>query len=154
MGLTINDKALLDGLNQLIAHIFAGAEKGLAQGSNVPEQMMQTYPAHGDITGAAHSSSRVYLIGGGHDGAAEAASGYSEAQSLINNSIVSHGGKALSEDSGVVINQNERGLIYTRFVDYADKLEKEGKAVIQPVLEQTAELMTQYAADGIKAELS
>jgi hypothetical protein len=154
VSVSIDDTALYAGLDRMLDRIFAGVERGLARGAAVPEDMMRTDPAHGDVTGAAHDSSTVYLIGGTHTGARESAEGYAIAQLRHRNAIGSYGGGPLSQDSGVTLGPDERGLIYTRFVDYADELEQSDKAVIGPTLQQTASLMTQFAADGSKEALS
>jgi len=153
MPLQINDAALYRGVDEMVKRLTAGVERGLQAGAAVPEQMMQSSPAHGDITGATHASYDVALIGGSHDGSAEAADAYSEAQAAIAGAIISHGGRALSQDSGITLRSDERGLIYRSFTNYQHELEQSPKAVIGPTLQQTAQLMTQYAADGSKDAL-
>jgi hypothetical protein len=153
MPIQINDKGLYTGVDAMLRTLLGGVEDGLQSGARVPEGMMQSSPAHGDQTGATHASYDVALIGGTHTGASEAAEAYSEAQQAIARAIVSHGGKALSEDSGIVLGPTERGLIYRSFTDYQHELEQSPKAVIGPTLQQTARLMTEFAANGSKDAL-
>ncbi len=146
----IDDTGLLKGLDALLLHIPAQAEKGLARQASVAEAEMQGTSAHGDITGATRASYRAFVIGGSHTGASEATSGYAAAQAAIGSSIVSHGGAALSQDSGVSLSPDERGVLLTSYTDYQDALEVDNagqKAVLGPTLQQNALAFTQAVAD-------
>jgi hypothetical protein len=159
VGFTVDDSGLYAGLEQLLALTVAGLEAGLAQAANVAEALMHDTHAHGDITGATRASYRVYLIGGEHTGAAEAASGYAAAEAAISAAEAagrSHGGQALSQDAGVAVGPSERGLIYTSFTDYQDRLEIDNagqKAVLGPTLQATAEQNTERAAAALRERL-
>ena len=155
--MNIDDTQLLSGLDALLTRITAGVEAGLASEAPAAQQLMQETHAHGDITGATRASYRVFVIGGPHTGSAEAASGYAAAEAAIAaNAAAQRGreGHALSQDSGVSLGPDSRGLLYTSYTDYQDKLEVEGKAVLGPTLQQTNEDATRRAAEGSKAALT
>lgn len=152
MPITIDDSGLYRGLDAMFARILTGIEGGLADAATVAEDMMQNSPAHGDQSGASHASYRAFLIGGTHDGASAAASGYAAAAAKLQG-FTGHEGRALSQDSGVRLGPDERGVMLTSYTDYQDKLEASDKAVLGPTLQQTALLMTQFAAEGSRQEL-
>jgi len=151
--ITIDDTALLAGLDKLLLHIPAQAEKGLARQAGVAESEMKATTAHGDITGATRDSYRAFLIGGTHTGASESASGYAAAQAAIASSTVSHGGAAISQDSGVALSPDERGVLITAYTTQQYFLEttRAGeRAVLLPTLQQNAQAFTQaVASEGL-----
>lgn len=148
--ITINDTDLFARLDELVErHIPAQAEKGLQKQAAIAQSEMKATSAHGDITGATRDSYRAFVIGGSHTGASESASGYAAAQAAIAGAVVSHGGAALSQDSGVHLGPDERGVILTSYTDYQDKLETDNagaKAVLTPTLQANALAFTQAAA--------
>lgn len=150
MPVTIDDSGLLAGLDALLLHIPAQAEKGLATVAAETQDAMQATTAHGDITGATRASYRAFVIGGTHTGAAEAASGFAAAQAAIAAHANPLGGQALSQDSGVVLTPDERGVILTSFTNYQDDLEKSDKAVLTPTLQEYMLAFTQaVASEGL-----
>lgn len=152
MPLTYDDSALYTRLDAFLKAQIAGLEDGLADAARVAEEIMQTSPAHGDQSGATHASYRAFVIGGQHDGSAEAASGYAAAEAKLTG-FTGHAGRALRQDSGIRLSESERGILYTSYTDYQDKLEQSDKAVLGPTLQQTAQLATQLAAEGAKANV-
>jgi hypothetical protein len=149
MPIVIDDTGLLAGLDKLLLHIPAQAEKGLQKQASIAQAEMEATTAHGDITGATRDSYRAFVIGGSHTGASEAASGYAAARAAIGNAITTHGGQALSQDSGVVLGPDERGVLMTSYTDYQDKLEIDNagqKAVLAPTLQRNATAYTQAVA--------
>jgi hypothetical protein len=156
MPITINDSSLIAGLDKMLERIFGGVEDGLQFGAAVAEADMQTTNAHGDMSGATRASYRAFIIGGKFTGSAESASGYADAVSALTG-FTGHEGKPLSEDSGVVLGADERGVLLTSYTDYQKALETERggqKAVLGPVLQQNAQQMTEFAADGAKHRLT
>ncbi len=152
----VNDAALYVGLDKLLDALFTGVEDGLSDEATQAEAEMYATFAHGDITGATRASYRAFVIGGTHTGASEAASGYAAAQAAISGAIVSHGGAALSQDSGISLSQDERGVLLTSYTDYQDKLETEKaaqKAVLGPTLQSHAQGFTAAAAKGSRSKL-
>lgn len=151
---------VLQGIDTLIELVYAGAEQGLANASAYAQALLETTGRHGDITGATRASYRVFLIGGSHDGSSESASGYADAQAAINaytsRGFQGHGGQALSQDAGITLTPQQRGLLYTSYTDYQVKLETENsgqKGALGPTLIDTMQLNTEDAANGIKALL-
>ena len=127
----------------------AAGPLGLEKQASIAEAEMQGTVAHGDITSATRDSYRAFVIGGPHTGSSESGSGYAAAQAAIGSAITTHGGQALSQDSGVTLSPDERGVLHTSYTDYQDKLETENagaKAVLTPTLQQNAELYTQAVA--------
>lgn len=146
MPFTFDDTALLSGLDRLLQHIPAQAEKGMADVATQAQTAMQDTTAHGDITGATRASYRAILIGGSHTGAAEAESGLEAAIAAIAASPTDHGGRPASQDSGVVLTDEQRAVILTSFTDYQDDLEKSHKAVLTPTLQEFMLRFTQAVA--------
>lgn len=149
MPLTFDDSQIKAGLERFLAAQLAGIEQGLEQAASVAQSAMQTSPAHGDQSGATHASYTAYVIGGTHDGSAEAAAGYAAAAGALSG-FTGHAGNPVKEDSGVTLQPDERGVILTSFTDYQDKLEQSEKAVLTPTLAQYHEFFTRSAADGAK----
>lgn len=148
------------GIEGLLAHVYEGAENGLGNASAYPQSLLEATIRHGDITGATRASYRVFVIGGNHNGSAESASGYADAAQAIAaytaRGFQGHGGQALSQDSGVTVTSYQRGLLYTSYTDYQDKLETENgaqKATLLPTLLETMQNNTEDAANGIRAKL-
>lgn len=147
---TFNDADILAKLDLLVTqHIPAQADRGLSKHAAIVEGQMQSTTAHGDITGATRASYRAILIGGPHTGSAEATSGLNAAISAIASSLTDHGGRPASQDSGVVLGPEDRGVMHTAYTDYQDKLETENagqKAVLAPTLQANATAYTQSIA--------
>ncbi len=148
---------VLAGIDRLIDTIYRGAENGLADVAVYAQSLLESTAAHGDITGATRASYRVFLIGGEHNGSSEASSGYAEAQAAISSYVSrgfsGHGGQALIQDAGITLTLQQRGLLYTSYTDYQDKLETEKgaqKATLLPTLQATMFLATETAANNIK----
>lgn len=142
MPLRIDDSELLAGLDRLMIAIPTRAEAGLQESADIMQDAMQDTSAHGDVTGATRASYRAFVIGGAHTGASESASGLAAA--LANNPA-----HALSQDSGVALGADQRGILLTSYTDYQEKLETENageKAVIGPTLQQFAPLVIQLVA--------
>lgn len=158
--ITTDISGALAGIDQLIDIIYQGVENSLADVAVYDQSLLESTVAHGDITGATRSSYRVFLIGGSHDGSAEASSGYADAQAAItaytSRGFSGHGGQALIQDSGLNLTPQQRGLLYTSYTDYQVKLETENggqKATLGPTLLETMFLNTEAAANGVKALL-
>lgn len=151
--ITINDTGLYAGLEELLRHIPAQAERGLQKQSAIAQSEMQSTTAHGDVTGATRASYRAFVIGGAHTGASEAESGLDAAIAAIANAPTDHGGRPASMDSGVRLSADQRGVLLTSFTDYQDRLEiddAEQKAVLAPTLQQNAQAFTQaVASEGL-----
>jgi hypothetical protein len=136
MSFRIDDSGLLSGLVRMQQAQEAAILDGLQDGADAGQAEMQSTRAHGDQSSATRASYTAYVIGGGRTGAAEAAAGYAAAQAALSG-FTGHEGKALSQDSGVVLGPNERGILYTSFTDYQEALETENageKAVIGPTV--------------------
>lgn len=154
--MVLDDRDLLARLDELMRRIPQGAEDGLAAFAPSAQAQLQATTAHGDVTGATRASYRVFLVGGVHTGAAEAASGYEAAKAQIEAYPKRAGGEALSQAVDVALGPDERGLIYTAYTDYQDKLETENagqKATLGPTLQATAQDATRAAADGIRRRM-
>lgn len=150
----------LAGIDAFIALVYQGAENGLADASAYAQSLLESTIRHGDITGATRASYRVFLIGGSHNGASESTSGYADAAAAISaytgRGFQGHGGNALSQDSGIELTPQQRGLLYTSYTDYQNKLETENgaqKATLLPTLLETMLHNTEDASNGIKAIL-
>lgn len=148
-------------LDALIQRVYQGAENGLASAAVNNQSLLESTNRHGDITGATRASYRVFLIGGSHNGSAESASGYADAQQAIAaykaRGFSGHGGEALIQDSGVVLTPQQRGLLYTAYTDYEVKLVQENagqKDALTPTLIDTMFTNTEDAANGIKDKLT
>jgi hypothetical protein len=157
---TTDLSGVLQGIETLIELVYEGAENGLVNASAYAQSLLEGTIRHGDITGATRASYRVFLIGGSHNGSAESSSGYADAQAAIAaygaRGFQGHGGQALSQDSGITLTPQQRGLLYTSYTDYQEKLETENgaqKATLLPTLLETMQLNTEDAANGIKALL-
>ncbi len=156
MPIVVNDKSLVAGLDKMLARIFEGCEDGLADGADVAQDVMQNTDAHGDQSGATRQSYRAFVIGGSHTGAAESASGYAAAVAALSG-FTGHSGQPQSDDSGVVLTADERGMLLTAFTNYQHHLEvvRGGQnATIGPTLQATAQQITRLAADGVKRTLA
>ncbi len=151
---------VLASIPQIVALHYQGVENGLADAAAYDQTLLESTIRHGDITGATRSSYRVFLIGGSHNGSSEASSGYSDATAAIAayeaRGFLGHGGKALSQDSGITLTLQQRGLLYTAYTDYQHKLETENsaqKATLLPTLLETMQFNVESAVNGIKALL-
>lgn len=157
---TTDISEVLAGIDTFLELVYKGAENGLANAAAYNQSLLESTIRHGDITGATRASYRVFLIGGSHTGSAESSSGYADAQAAITaylaRGFLGHGGNALSQDSGLSLTPQQRGLLYTSYTDYQDKLETENgaqKATLLPTLIETMFNNTEDAANGIKAAL-
>lgn len=145
--LTIDDARLLADLDALLETIAGAAEQGLSDGAARMQEDLQATTAHGDVSGATRASYRAFVVGGRFDGSAEAASGYAAAAEKL--ADAAHGGQPLRQDSGIVLADDERGILLTSYTDYQDALETElggEKAALGPTLLQDADLVTQLVA--------
>lgn len=153
MPFRIDDSGLLAGLARLERASSAAILSGLQDGADAGQAEMQATRAHGDQSSATRASYTAYVIGGGRTGASEAAAGYAAAQAALAG-FQGHAGKALSQNSGVVLGPNERGILYTSFTDYQDKLETENaaeKAVIGPTVISQANENTARVARRLRS---
>ncbi len=153
--ITIDDTSLIAGLDKMLSRIFEGCEDGLADGADLAQDIMEHTDAHGDQSGATRASYRAFVIGGKHTGSAESSSGYSAAVSALSG-FTGHSGRAESQDSGVTLTADERGVLLTSYTDYQIHLEQDqagAKATIGPTLQATTQQMTRMAADGARAKL-
>lgn len=151
MPITIDDSGLLAGLARLQALIPQGAERGLTDAAVVDTDIMQTSPAHGDHSGAAHASSKAVVIGGTNAAQAELDQAYAIAQEKLS-AFAGHTGEA-AHVNAPTLPADQRGILYARPINYAADLEQSGRAVVEPTLRETAEFNTRMAAEGIKAVL-
>ncbi len=150
MPFTIDNTAFLAHLATLPARVARGADAGLGDVAIVAEHLMQTSPAHGDMSGAAHASSFAAVLG--PDAQAHADAAYDVAESLLTG-FTGHAGKAerVTVDAPT---PNVRGIVLGRPVDYAQALEDGGKAVVGPTLEEIQEFALRRAQEGIREELT
>lgn len=151
MPIMIDDSALLAGLVRLLTLIPQGVERGLADAAIVDTDIMQTSPAHGDQSGAAHASSIATPIGGTHNAQADLDRAYTIAQEKLS-AFAGHTGEP-AHIAAPTLPADQRGILYARPIDYAADLEQSGRAVVAPTLRETAEFNTRLAAEGIKAVL-
>lgn len=151
MPITIDDSGLLAGLVRLQTLIPQGAERGLADAAVVDTDIMQTSPAHGDQSGAAHASSIATPIGGTHNAQADLDRAYAIAQEKLS-AFAGHTGQA-EHITAPILPADQRGIFYARPINYGADLEATGRAVVGPTLRETAEFNTRSAAEGIKAVL-
>lgn len=153
----IDDTQLYVRLNALLELIPEACAAGLQAEAGAAQTDMQDTSAHGDITGATRASYRAFVIGGPHTGAQEAESGLEAAIAAIASAVTDHGGRPASMDSGIVLGDDDRGVLLTSYTDYQDKLETEHagqKAVLAPTLQAHATAFTKAAADGSRAKLT
>jgi hypothetical protein len=151
---------LLAGFDRYCQLQYIGTEVGLDDVAEIAQNDMKETVAHGDVTGATRASYRAFVIGGEHTGASEASSGYAAAAQELathrKHGLSGHGGQALSQDSGITLTPEQRGVIYTSYTDYQVKLETENsakKAVLGPEVTQTMDLAIKLVADAIKEVL-
>lgn len=149
MPFTVDDSALLASLDLLLPRIATGIDTGLREAAIVAQDIMQTSPAHGDQSGAAHAGSFAVVLGPGAQAAADAA--YSIAEELLTG-FEGHDGKP-EAISVPTLPPDQRGILLGRPVDYALNLENEGKAVVGPTLQEVKDFMTNRAAEGSRAVL-
>lgn len=155
MSLPINDSGLTLGIDQLFVRVLSGGESGLDDGADLVQSEMQDTIAHGDQSGATRASYRGIVIGGTRTGEAEASAGYAAAVEHLSG-FTGHAGKPYRQDSGIRLNDDQRGILLTAFTDYQDELETVNageKAVIGPTLQANSQTLTRLAADGIKERM-
>ena len=154
MPFTVNDRGLYEGLARLVQAQSTGIDEGLQEGADVWQADLQSTRAHGDMSGATRGSYRAYVIGNGHNGAAESASGYAAAQQALTG-FAGHAGKALSQSVNVALG-TARGILATAFTSYQDKLETElggAKATLGPSATALAQTFTALVARGVRNRL-
>ncbi len=151
MPYTYDDKQVQAYLNSLVERIARGAEKGLSAIAPTVEEAMQTDPAHGDQSGAAHASYVVSLMGGTNDTQGELDFATAVAADRLEG-FTGHAGHA-ARVQAPSLGEFERGLILASPVDYAQSLAAEGRSPVEPTLQQYAPAIKSAAADGIKGEL-
>lgn len=155
MPLQIDDSGLLAGLAGLMGRIDQVTDAGLAEGAHHLQSVDQETEAYAGMSGATRASTTAYVIGPGHDGSAEAAAGYAAASAALAN-FTGHNGTAVRQNSGVQLQEDEKGIILTNFTSYADKLETENageKAHIGPTIFSEGRIVTQIVADVSKRGL-
>lgn len=149
MTFQLDDSAVLAALTLLPAQIAIGMRARLADGALIATEIMQTSPAHGDQSGAAHASSIAVVLG--PDAQAELDRAYGIAEQLLEG-FTGHTGKAQQIDAPV-LPPDQVGILLARPVDYAEDLEHEGKAVVGPTLQETHDFFTRLAAEGAREAL-
>jgi hypothetical protein len=112
---------------------------------------MQTDPAHGDQSGAAHASYVVAGVGGSQDAQGELDFAMEVARTFLDG-FQGHEGKA-ARVNAPALGEYERGLVGASPVDYAQSLAAEGRSPVEPVFQQFAPAMRDAAARGIRDEL-
>ena len=152
MPITTDTSDAVAKLNALLPRILAGAERGLASIAPAIEESMQTDPAHGDQSGAAHASYVVAGAGGGQDTQGELDFATAVAADKLDG-FTGHEGKAAHVDAPT-LGEYERGLVLASPVDYAIALAVEGRSPVLPTLQQFAGAMRDAAAQGIKEALA
>jgi hypothetical protein len=152
MPITIDDTALLRGLERMAEAHEQAITRGLRRGASRAEAILQGTHAHGDVTGATRDSYRVYAD---VDAERAAASGYAAAQSAL----AAQARRGFTVEGGAKrqtfyrLKQGERGVGYASFTDYQDSLEKDNggqKAALGPTLQETASGITQDVAEEIR----
>lgn len=151
MPFTYDDKAVTAYLNTLVALVDRGVTRGLATIAPTLEHAMQTDPAHGDQSGAAHASYVVAALGGTQDTQGELDFATAVAADRLS-SFTGHEGHA-ARITAPTVGEFQRGLVLGSPVDYAQSLAAEGRSPVEPILRQYAGAIAQAARDGIKAEL-
>lgn len=151
MPLIIDDSQLFAGILKIERLIPQGAEAGLTDAAIVGTDIMQTSPAHGDQSGAAHASSIATVIGGANDAQGDLDRAYAIAQEKLA-AFAGHTGEA-ERVTAIVLPADQRGIQYARPVNYAADLEQSGRAVVEPTLRETADFNTRLAAEGIREAL-
>lgn len=155
MPITIDDRGLYTGLQRLLAQIDQATDVGLARGADHLEQVARATSAYEGMSGATRASTTAYAIGPGKDGSAEATQGFAAAAAQLTG-FSGHQGQAVSQDSGVVLGPDEKGIILTVFTDYIDALESElagDKAFLGPTLVAEDTTVTALVAEASREAL-
>jgi hypothetical protein len=151
----IDDSALLAGLHGLLERIDQVTDTGLEEGARHLESVDRETEAYAGMSGAMRASTTAYPIGPGKDGSAEASAGFAAASAALEN-FKGHGGKAVRQDSGVRLAEDQKGIILTNFTDYGDILETVdagGQAHIGPTIFSESRTVTKIVADASKRGL-
>jgi hypothetical protein len=151
----VNDAALYAGLDRLLETIDRVTDVGLGRGAAHFQGVAQATTAYVGMSGATRGSTTGYAVSATRDGSAEAAAGFASAQAALTG-FTGHQGKAVSEDSGVVLPPDSKGIILTSFTNYIDKLEIENagaKAFLGPTLNSEADVVTGMVAQASKEGL-
>ena len=112
---------------------------------------MQTDPAHGDQSGAAHASYVAAGVGGSQDTQGELDFAMNVAAAFLSG-FTGHEGRAARVEAPA-LGEFERGLVLASPVDYAESLAAEGRSPVEPTLRQFSGAMKDAAARGIRDEL-
>lgn len=155
MPFVIDDKGLYTGLDRLLATIDEATDTGLERGADHLEAVAQATTAYVGMSGATRESTTAYVIGPGKDGSTEAAEGLAAAQAALAG-FSGHQGQPLSQDSGVVLGSDQKGIILTSFTSYVDILEREDvadKAFLGPTLASEDTTVTQIVAEASREAL-
>jgi len=155
MPITIDDRGLYTGLERLLARIDQVTDTGLARGADHLEQVARATSAYEGMSGATRASTTAYAIGPNSDGSAEATQGFAAAVDQLTG-FTGHQGQAVSQDSGVVLGPDEKGIILTVFTDYIDLLERElagDKAFLGPTLASEDTTVTAIVAEASREAL-
>lgn len=151
MPITTDMTSALAKLDTLPARILAGAQAGLNGIAPAVEEAMQTDPAHGDQSGAAHASYVVAGVGGTQDTQGELDFAMAVAEDRLAD-FTGHSGKAARVEAPV-LGEFQRGLVGASPVDYAQPLASEGRSPVEPIMRQFAPAMDAAAAAGIREAL-
>jgi hypothetical protein len=132
----------LKGLDDLQAASDRGGVAGLQAERGRVIDTMRSSDAHGVQTGATKASYQVAVVGAGQDGSGEAAESFAAVAELN----PGHVGRSSIEVEGVAV------FLYSG-TNYQDKLETEGKAVLEPTLQSEKDALTAAYARGSRRTL-
>jgi hypothetical protein len=135
-------KPWLDGLAALRPASDRGGVRGLQGERGRIVDTMRASDAHGVVSGATKASYTVAIVGAGLDGSAE----WTEARGTVEELNPGRVGASSVEVEGV-------GALLYSATNYQDKLETQGKAVLEPTLQREAEALTAAFARGSKQEI-
>jgi hypothetical protein len=151
MPITTDTTDALRKLDLILPKVLRGAESGLSSIAPAIEESMQTDPAHGDQSGAAHASYVAAGVGGDQDTQGELDFAMAVAADRLEG-FTGHEGRAARVEAPV-LGEFERGLVLASPVDYAESLAAEGRSPVEPTLHQFAPAMRDAAAQGIREAL-
>jgi hypothetical protein len=134
--------AWLRGLDALKDASDRGGVAGLQAERGRVIDAMRSSDAHGTQTGATKASYQVAVVGAGLDGGAEAAEAFAAVAELN----PGHVGRSSVDVEGV-------GVLLYSGTNYQDKLETEGKAVLEPTLQSENDALTAAYARGSRRVL-
>ncbi len=151
----IDDSTMLAGLTRLFERAREGVSDGLRGAAPRVAYDLQATDAHGDQSGATRASYTAYAIGPNDNGEAAASEGYAAAVTALAD-FTGHNGQPLREDSGIVLDEYEHGMVLTSFTNYQDKLETQNageRATLGPILTADADYITSQVAAGSRRSL-